>query len=94
MSYVLAIGTNKKPVNPCHPAVVPSGATKGTYHGKVAIRANGYLTSGIARGTIQGSKHSHFKRIQKSDGYSYTYLPARPLCSKERSFRTVQGDFK
>lgn len=75
-------------------AVVPSGGKKGTYHGKVAVRSNGYFNISTSHGVVQGIKHLYCRRIQRSDGYSYTCLPALPLRSKERSFRAVQGDFK
>jgi hypothetical protein len=50
-------------------AVVPSGTKKGTYLGKVAIRARGSFT---IQGQVQDIHHRFCTMVQRCDGYSYT----------------------
>ncbi len=96
MSHVLVIDKNKKPygfqTGDLVKAIVPIGKKKGTYVGKAAVRASGYFNITTSTGVVQGIKHSHCKLIHRCDGYSY--FPALPLRSKERSFRAVSGDLK
>ncbi len=50
-------------------AVVPSGTKKGTYRGKVAIRARGSFT---IQGQVQDIHHRFCTIVHRCDGYSYT----------------------
>lgn len=50
-------------------AVVPSGTKKGTYRGRVAIRARGSFT---IQGQVQDIHHRFCSMVQRCDGYSYT----------------------
>lgn len=56
-------------------AVVPRGTKKGTYLGKVAIRARGSFTIG---GQVQDIPHRCCTMVQRCDGYSYTKGVAAP----------------
>jgi 5-methylcytosine-specific restriction endonuclease McrA len=50
-------------------AVVPTGTKKGTYRGKVAIRARGSFT---IQGQVQDIHHRFCTIVHRCDGYSYT----------------------
>jgi len=53
-------------------AVVPSGAKRGTYVGRVAVRATGSFNITTKEGkTVQGISHRHCTALQTCDGYSY-----------------------
>ncbi len=57
-------------------AIVPEGKKKGTYWGKVAVRARGYFNITTQDGeVVQGIKHSYCKLIHRSDGYRYSFIP-------------------
>ncbi len=75
-------------------AVVLTGKKKGRYCGKAAVRASGYFNITTDTGVVQGINHKHCKLIHRCDGYSYSYLPALPLRSKERSIRAATGGLK
>jgi hypothetical protein len=62
-------------------AVVPSGTKRGTYVGKVAVRASGRFNITTSHGTIQGIGHRCCALIARSDGYSYTQGKERLLPS-------------
>jgi 5-methylcytosine-specific restriction endonuclease McrA len=49
-------------------AVVPTGTKKGTYRGKVVIRARGYFT---IQGQVQDIHHRFCTVLHRCDGYSY-----------------------
>ncbi|MEQ4716065.1 RNA-guided endonuclease IscB [Nonomuraea sp. B19D2] len=53
-------------------AVVPTGKKSGTYTGRVAVRATGYLNITTVDGTVQGIPHRYFRLLQRADGYAYT----------------------
>ncbi|MDO0912153.1 RNA-guided endonuclease IscB [Streptomyces sp. DT2A-34] len=53
-------------------ATVPRGKRAGTYTGRVAVRASGSFNITTAVGTVQGIHHSHFRMLQRADGYAYT----------------------
>ncbi len=59
-------------------AKIPQGKKKGTYIGRVAIRANGYFNITTATGTIQGIHVRYCQLLQKVDGYSYN--PKKERC--------------
>ena len=50
-------------------AVIPSGMKKGTYQGKVAIRARGSFT---ISGQVQDIHHRFCSMVHRCDGYRYT----------------------
>jgi 5-methylcytosine-specific restriction endonuclease McrA len=50
-------------------AVVPSGTKKGTYRGRVAIRARGSFT---IQGQVQDIHHRFCTMVHRCDGYGYT----------------------
>lgn len=53
-------------------AVVPSGVKRGTYVGRVAVRARGFFNITTKEGkTVQGISHRHCTVLQTCDGYSY-----------------------
>lgn len=52
-------------------AVVPSGSKKGTWTGRVAIRATGSFNIQHAKGVIQGISYRHCRILQRADGYGY-----------------------
>ena len=52
-------------------AIVPYGKKKGTYFGRVAVRATGNFNIKLLKDTIQGINHRFCALIQRSDGYSY-----------------------
>ncbi|MBA2677694.1 MAG: HNH endonuclease [Ktedonobacteraceae bacterium] len=54
-------------------AVVPDGAKKGSYVGKVAIRATGSFNVTTATQTIEGINARHCRIIHRGDGYSYGF---------------------
>ncbi len=57
-------------------AVVTKGLKMGTYTGKVAVRSSGSFNITTHTGVVQGIKHSYCKLIHRSDGYSYSFMPA------------------
>lgn len=52
-------------------ASVPSGKKRGTYSGRVAIRASGYFNIQTANGVVQGISSKNCVLIQHADGYHY-----------------------
>jgi len=52
-------------------AVVTSGAKKGTYIGKVAVRTTGSFNITTTTGTVQGIGYRHCRMIHHADGYAY-----------------------
>lgn len=53
-------------------AVVPKGKKKGSYQGRVAVRASGSFNVKTEKRTIQGISSKHCKLLQQADGYSYS----------------------
>jgi hypothetical protein len=49
--------------------VIPTGTKKGTYQGKVAIRARGSFT---ISGQVQDIHHRFWSMVHRCDGYRYT----------------------
>jgi 5-methylcytosine-specific restriction endonuclease McrA len=54
-------------------AVVTTGKQAGTYLGRVAIRASGSFNIQSATGLVQGIHHRFCTRIQRADGYGYSW---------------------
>jgi 5-methylcytosine-specific restriction endonuclease McrA len=54
-------------------AVVTTGKKAGTYLGRVAIRASGSFNIQSATGLVQGIHHRFCTRIQRADGYGYSW---------------------
>ena len=53
-------------------AVVTSGVKRGTYVGRVSVRATGSFNITTKEGkTLQGISHRHCTVLQTCDGYSY-----------------------
>jgi hypothetical protein len=60
-------------------AVVPATSTKrGTYMGRLAIRATGSCNLKMASGTIEGIHVRYCQPLQRGDGYSYQKGAALP----------------
>ncbi|MEM1008119.1 MAG: hypothetical protein AAGJ35_03865, partial [Myxococcota bacterium] len=53
-------------------ALVPKGKKKGSYEGRVAVRARGSFNIKTRTGTVQGISWKYCRRIQSVDGYAYT----------------------
>ena len=54
-------------------AVVTTGKKAGVYLGRVAIRASGRFNIQTATGLVQGIHHRFCTRIQRADGYGYSW---------------------
>jgi len=52
-------------------AVVPGGKNKGTYTGRIAVRASGYFNLKSENIVIQGIKYQHCQILHGRDGYNY-----------------------
>jgi len=52
---------------------VPKGKNMGTYVGRVAVRASGSFNLQTGTGVIQGISHRHCTRLQRADGYGYSW---------------------
>jgi hypothetical protein len=52
-------------------AVVRFGKQAGVHTGRVAVRATGSFNLQTITGTIQGISHTHCRRLQRADGYTY-----------------------
>jgi 5-methylcytosine-specific restriction endonuclease McrA len=63
-------------------AFVPSGKNAGTHTGRVAVRSSGSFAVRTASG-LYTARHTHFRLLQRADGYAYTRRPegATPLPS-------------
>ncbi|WP_234426670.1 RNA-guided endonuclease IscB [Streptomyces niger] len=53
-------------------AVVPRGKKAGTHTGRVAVRSSGNFNVRTRHGLVQGIRHTHFRLLQRADGYGYT----------------------
>ena len=56
-------------------AAIPSGKKAGTYKGRVAVRASGSFNLQTPEGVVQGLSHRHCQRLQRADGYGYSFTP-------------------
>ncbi|WP_327672449.1 MULTISPECIES: RNA-guided endonuclease IscB [unclassified Streptomyces] len=56
-------------------AVVPTGKKTGTHTGRIAVRTTGSFNVKTAHGLVQGIRHTHFRLLQRADGYAHTTRP-------------------
>lgn len=56
-------------------AVVPTGRKAGTHTGRIAVRSSGSFNIRTRQGLIQGIQYTHFRLLQRADGYAYTTRP-------------------
>lgn len=61
-------------------AVVTCGEKKGTYVGRVAVRATGSFNITTKHGTIQGINSRYCQAVHRMDGYSYQKGGQEPQC--------------
>ena len=59
-------------------ACVPRGKKRGTYTGRVAVRASGSFNIQTGTTTVQGIRAKHCTLIQRGDGYAYTARASSP----------------
>lgn len=52
-------------------AVVLEGARRGTYTGRVAVKASGYFTIQTKTGKVPDVAHRYCRLVQRADGYRY-----------------------
>lgn len=79
---------------------VPSGKKKGTYKGRVAVRASGSFNIQTADGVIQGISSRYCRLLQRADGYRYLTFLSVPKSEndilnqklEERRFHPVLKD--
>jgi hypothetical protein len=57
-------------------AVVPAGKKRGTYVGRVAVRATGSFNITTTSGTVKGISYRSCTPLHRGDGYGYSSLPA------------------
>jgi hypothetical protein len=55
-------------------AIVINGKKKGTYTGRVAVRASGSFNITTKKETIQGIGYRYCRLLQQKDGYQYSNL--------------------
>ncbi len=55
-------------------AIVTTGKKAGIYLGRVAIRASGRFNIQTGNGLVQGISHRFCSRIQRADGYGYSWI--------------------
>lgn len=55
-------------------ATVPTGRHRGTYQGRVAIRATGSFNLKTADQTVQGIPHRFCRLLMRTDGYTYSII--------------------
>ena len=67
-------------------AIVPSGKKRGTYAGRVAVRASGSFNIQTPNGVVQGISHSRCSLVQRADGYGYHFRP------KDSPYRGEAGE--
>ena len=53
-------------------ALVPKGKKKGSYEGRVAVRAKGFFNIKTRAGTVEGISWRYCHLLQSVDGYAYT----------------------
>ena len=73
---------------------VPSGKKKGSYKGRVAIRASGYFNIQTANSVVQGISSKNCRLAQHADGYHYLgNLPAyfNPQPEEQRFLPALKG---
>jgi 5-methylcytosine-specific restriction endonuclease McrA len=60
-------------------AVVPTGARKGTYTGRVLVRARGWFDIVTKTGRVTDISSKYCRLVQKTEGYRYAYGSPIPL---------------
>ena len=70
-------------------AVVPKGAKKGEYQGRVAVRACGSFNIQTKTEVVQGISHKHCQVLQRSDGFGYFLNPK--IASQDVSLGRLAG---
>jgi hypothetical protein len=60
-------------------AVVPTGARRGTYTGRVLVRARGSFDSVTKTGRVTDISYKYCRLVQKTEGYRYAYGSPIPL---------------
>jgi hypothetical protein len=71
-------------------AVVPKGKKRGTYVGRVAVRASGSFNIKTETQTVQGIPWKHCRLLAKADGYGYAVTSLPPL-PEGRRLREEEG---
>lgn len=69
-------------------AIVTTGKKVGTYLGRVAVRASGAFNIQTGTDVIQGVSHRFCTRIQRADGYGYSWTQ---ITSKQREEERETG---
>ena len=69
-------------------ASVTTGKKVGAYRGRVAIRVSGSFNVQTGNGLVQGIHHRFCTRIQRADGYGYSWTK---IASKQREEEREQG---
>jgi hypothetical protein len=64
-------------------AVVPKGARKGTYTGRVLVRAAGRFDITTKQGRQAGIGYRYCRIVQRADGYAYELKPLMRGCSSQ-----------
>jgi 5-methylcytosine-specific restriction endonuclease McrA len=80
-------------------AVVTDGVKRGTYIGRVAVRATGSFNITTAQGSIQGIAARYCRPIHHADGYRYSYIKQKgvalpPGCRHQRSQRHSRDEHR
>jgi 5-methylcytosine-specific restriction endonuclease McrA len=73
---------------------VPSGKKKGTYTGRVAIRASGSFNIQTANGVVQGIGSKNCRLVQHADGYHYlgnSSVHLNPQIEEQRFLPALKG---
>jgi len=65
-------------------ATVPVGTKAGIHVGRVAVRASGSFNIQTAQGVVQGIGYKHCRRVQRGDGYGYSYIAQQRKESENR----------
>jgi len=56
-------------------AEVPAGKKAGVHQGRVAVRVSGSFNLQTPQGVVQGISYRHCRRLQRADGYGYSFTP-------------------
>lgn len=73
---------------------VSSGKKKGSYIGRVAIRASGYFNIQTASGVVQGVNSKNCRLVQHADGYHYlgsSLIRLNPQTEEQRFLPALKG---
>ena len=72
-------------------AEVPSGKKKGSYRGRVAIRASGSFNIQTALGVVQGINAKYCTLVQRADGYHYLKIAPAPNAESSQTKKQNRG---